>query len=391
MVKKILHLDLDAFFCAVEEQHDPTLKGRPFAVGGQPDQRGVVASCSYAARAFGIHSAMPMARAVKLCPQLVIVPSHYRAYQETSRRVMQLLHNLTPLVEQISIDEAFLDVSDLPEPAAVIARNLQASINRALGLPCSIGVASNKLVAKIANNIGKASANTRAGNTPNAIKIVPPGQEAAFLSPLPVKELWGVGPKTGQKLADLGLKTIGDVARWPAADLERRFGKHGHELAQRAKGIDSRPVEPEHETKSVSQETTFARDIADEQQLEQTLRQLAEQVGRRLRKANLAGNTVRLKIRWADFTTLSRQTTLNHPTNLDSEIFAAILALFHNVWPPGKRVRLVGVGVSNFSDPVRQLSLWDDSHRADEQLQQTLDEIRAKFGDSAVKRANQLK
>lgn len=391
MVKKVLHLDLDAFFCAVEELSNPALKSRPFAVGGLPDQRGVVASCSYAARAYGIHSAMPMARAVKLCPHLIIVPANFRAYRETSQQVMQILHNLTPLVEQISIDEAFLDVSDLTTSATDIARALQQDINTRLGLPCSIGVASNKLVAKIANNIGKASANTQAGNTPNAIKVVPPGQEAAFLAPLPVKELWGVGPKTAEKLAELGLRTIGDVARWPAADLERRFGKHGHDLAQRAKGIDTRPVETEHETKSVSQETTFAQDITDGPQLEQTLRRLSEQVGRRLRQANLAGNTVRLKIRWADFTTLSRQTTLNHPTNLDAEIYAAISHLFQQVWPPGKRVRLVGVGVSNFSDPVRQLSLWDNTHEADEQLQQTLDQIRAKFGDSAVKRGDQLK
>ncbi|GAB4428298.1 MAG: DNA polymerase IV [Anaerolineae bacterium] len=390
MVKKVLHLDLDAFFCAVEEQLNPALKGRPFAVGGRPDQRGVVASCSYAARAYGLHSAMPMARAVKLCPPLIIVPSNFKAYRDTSERVMDVLHNLTPLVEQISIDEAFLDVSDLPAPAAVIARNLQADINRRLGLPCSIGVASNKLVAKIANNIGKASADTRAGNTPNAIKIVPPGQEAAFLAPLPVKELWGVGPKTAEKLAELGLRTIGDVARWPEADLERRFGKHGRDLAQRARGIDHRPVETEHETKSVSQETTFARDITDGPQLEQTLRRLSEQVGRRLRRANLAGNTVRLKIRWADFTTLSRQTTIDHPTNLDAEIYAAILSLFRQVWPPGKRVRLVGVGVSNFAPPTRQLSLWDDHHQADEQLQHTLDQIRAKFGDDAVKRGDEL-
>lgn len=391
MPRKILHLDLDAFFCAVEEQRNSALAGQPFAVGGQPDERGVVASCSYAARQFGIHSAMPMARAVRLCPNLLIVPSHHKLYHTVSQQVMDRLHNLTPLVEQISIDEAFLDVTDLPDPPEAIARRLQATIKNELGLPCSIGVAANKLVAKIANNIGKASARTRSGGTPNAITVVPPGHEAAFLAPLPVAELWGVGPKTAAKLAELGLTTIGAVARWPQADLARRFGKHGHELALRARGSDDRPVETEHEAKSVSQETTFARDINSAEALKHTLRKHCEQVGWRLRRDNLSGSTVKLKIRWADFTTLTRQSTLAHPTNLDSEIYAAALELFEKVWPPGKLVRLIGVGVSNFNAPAHQLGLWDSPVRqADEQLQQTLDQIRERFGDNAVKRGSDL-
>ncbi len=391
MPRKILHLDLDAFFCAVEEQRDPTLRGKPFAVGGKPDERGVVASCSYAARKFGIHSAMPMSRAVKLCPQLIIVPSQHGRYSQVSKQVMQRLHNLSPLVEQLSIDEAFLDVSDLQAPAKTLARQLQTTIKNELGLPCSLGVATNKLVAKIANNIGKASARPAAGGTPNAVTVVPPGQEAAFLAPLPVKELWGVGPKMAAQLEAMGLKTIGDVAAWPDADLERRFGKHGRDIARRAKGIDTRPVETERDTKSVSQETTFARDIFDEEQLKQTLRKLSEQVGYRLRKADLSGTTVRLKIRWADFTTHTRQVTLPNPTNLDKEIYAAIEQLFENVWPPGKRVRLLGVGVSNFETPARQLGLWEEQgHQTDQKLQETLDEIRTKFGKNAVQRGSQL-
>jgi DNA polymerase-4 len=389
MLRKILHLDLDAFFCAVEEQRDPGLHGRPFAVGGQPDQRGVVASCSYAARRFGIRSAMPMARAVKLCPELIIVPSRYKAYQAASRQVMARLHELTPLVEQLSIDEAFLDVTDLPEPGQVLARRLQMTIRDELGLPCSLGVATNKLVAKIANNVGKASARTE--GTPNAITVVPPGQEAAFLAPLPVKELWGVGPKTAAHLANMGLHTIGDIARWSETDLARRFGKHGHDLARRARGIDDRPVETEHEAKSISQETTFAKDISDGEVLRRTLRQLSEQVGRRLRKAGLQGTTVKLKLRWSDFTTLTRQVTLPQPTNLDAEIYVAILHLFEKVWPPGKRVRLLGVGVSNFETPARQLGLWDATSETDERLQATLDDLRERFGDHAVQRGSELK
>jgi DNA polymerase-4 len=389
MPRKILHLDLDAFFCAVEELRDPSLRGKPFAVGGRPETRGVVASCSYPARQAGIRSAMPMARAVTLCPALIIVPSHYRAYEEASRQVMACLHRLTPLVEQLSIDEAFLDVSDLPEPAEIIARRLQTEINRELGLPCSLGVAANKLVAKIANNIGKASVKT--GRPPNTIKVVPPGQEAAFLAPLPAEELWGVGPKTAQKLAQLGLHTIGDIARHPEADLGRRFGKPGADLARRARGLDDRPVETEYEAKSVSQETTFAQDISDNIQLRQTLRRLSEQVGRRLRSRQLQGVTVKIKLRWADFTTLTRQITLPHPTNLDGEIYAAALDLFEKTWPAGKPVRLVGVGVSGFDSPAYQLGLWQPDTGQEHRLLNTLDKLRDRYGSKAVRRGSQLK
>ncbi|MBI4771414.1 MAG: DNA polymerase IV, partial [Chloroflexi bacterium] len=206
MPRKILHLDLDAFFCAVEEQRDPALRGQAFAVGGRPEARGVVASCSYAARRFGVRSAMPMARAVKLCSGLIIVPSRHKVYSDVSRQVMERLYDLTPLVEQISIDEAFLDVSDLPESGEALARRLQATMRDELRLPCSLGVATNKLVAKIASDVGKAAART--GAPPNAILVVPPGEEAAFLAPLPAAALWGVGPKTATRLAGLGIHTI---------------------------------------------------------------------------------------------------------------------------------------------------------------------------------------
>ena len=389
--RKILHLDLDAFYCAVEEQRDPKLRGQPFAVGGKPDQRGVVASCSYAARQYGIRSAMPMSRAVRLCPQLIIVPSRHNAYQAVSRQVMAILHNLTPFVEQLSIDEAFLDVTELPELGDVIARQLQAKIHDKLDLPCSIGIASNKLVAKIANNIGKASPETKAGDTPNAITVIEPGQEATFLAPLPVRELWGVGPKTAEQLDKMGLHTIGDIAHWSGEDLVRRFGKLGYDLAQRAKGIDTRPVEVSRETKSISQEITFAKDISDGYKLHQTLRKQSEQVGHRLRKSDLRGTTVKLKMRWSDFTTLTRQVTLNQPTNLDNEIYEAALQLFEQNWPPGKRVRLIGVGVSNFEVPARQLGLWDTDFEEDQRLQSTLDDLREKFGNQAVQRGSRLK
>jgi DNA polymerase-4 len=389
LARKILHLDLDAFFCAVEEQRDPSLRGQPFAVGGRPENRGVVASCSYAARQFGIHSAMPMARAVRQCPQLIIVPSRYGAYEAASRQVMARLHQLTPLVEQLSIDEAFLDVSDLPERAELTARRLQATINRDLGLPCSLGVAANKLVAKIANNVGKAA--VKSSRPPNTIEVVPSGQEAAFLAPLPVTELWGVGPKTAAQLAQMGVRTIGDLARRSEADLARRFGKLGHDLARRARGLDERPVETEHEAKSISQETTFARDINDPVTLRRTLRQLSEQVGRRLRRKGLRGTTVKIKLRWSDFTTLTRQTTLDQSTDLDSDIFAAAGRLFDQTWPPGKRVRLVGVGVTGFDTPAYQLGLWNAPPEETHRLQDTLDELRDRFGRQAIQRGSQLR
>ncbi len=389
MLRKILHLDLDAFFCAVEEQRDPNLRGKAFAVGGRPETRGVVASCSYAARRFGVRSAMPMVRAVKLCPQLIIVPSHFDAYRAASHQVMAHVHRLTPLIEQLSIDEAFLDVSDLPEPAEGLARRLQTTINTELNLPCSLGVATNKLVAKIANDVGKAAA--RSDQPPNALQVVPPGQEAAFLAPLPVEALWGVGPKTAERLHGLGLHTIGDLARWPEADLGRRFGQHGYDLARHARGMDERPVVTEHEAKSISQETTFARDINDGLTLRETLRRQSEQVGFQLRRKGLNGSTVKLKLRWADFTTLTRQVTLEQPTNLDDDIYTAALQLFEKTWPPGKRVRLIGVGVSGFATAGYQLGLWADPHLDQtRRLQPVLDELRERFGRQAIQRGSQL-
>ncbi|NLH07735.1 MAG: DNA polymerase IV [Chloroflexi bacterium] len=389
MTRKILHLDLDAFFCAVEEQRDPSLRGRAFAVGGRPEERGVVASCSYAARQYGVRSAMPMSQALRLCPDLIIVPSRHGVYGEVSRRVMAVLHDLTPIVEQVSIDEAFLDVSGRREPAEELARGLQAVIRDELGLPCSLGVATNKLVAKIANNIGKARA--EGPGPPNAITVVPPGEEAAFLAPLDVRELWGVGPRTAERLAQMGIHTIGDLAAWPADDLTRRFGKHGADLARRARGEDDRPLETEHEAKSISKETTFATDVSDGRVLRETLLELSMGVGRRLRRAGLSGPTVKLKLRWADFTTLTRQTTLPQPTDQDSVIYETALALFEATWERGRPVRLLGVGVTGLDETVYQLPLWDTGSVEERRLLEALDALRDRFGEGVVKRGSQLR
>jgi DNA polymerase-4 len=397
MPRTILHLDLDAFFCAVEETRDPSLRGKPFAVGGKPEERGVVSSCSYPARAFGVRSAMPMSRALRTCPGLIVVPPRHRLYSEVSKQVMARFDDLTPFVEQISIDEAFLDISDMREPPERIARRLQAGIRDDLGLPSSIGIASNKLVAKIATEVGKKAALHRPERRvlpqskdevgpPFALTIVPPGEEATFLAPLPADMLWGVGPKTAKRLADFGIHTIGDIAGWPEAELTSLFGEHGRDLARHARGIDERPIVTEYEVKSISQETTFARDVRDDKILESTLRELSAQVARRLRKDDLAGTTVRLKLRWPDFTTLTRQTTLNQPTDQDEEIASTAAALLQSVRHSGQAVRLIGVGVSHLGPPIRQLSLWDDGGEKSRKLHEAVDALQEKYGVSVIRK-----
>lgn len=385
--RKILHLDLDAFFCAVEELRDPSLRGKPFAVGGRPEQRGVVASCSYAARAQGVRSAMPMGRALRLCPELLIIPARHANYGEVSRKVMARLHALTPLVEQISIDEAYLDVTDLPGDGEVIARTLQATIRSELGLPCSLGIATNKLVAKVANNMGKAA--NRGSSPPNAITVVPPGQEAAYLGPLPCSELWGVGPRTAERLREMGIETIGQIARTPEAELVRRFGKNGAELWLHARGLDESPIVTQHERKSVSQETTFVRDVSDGDLLRKTLFDQARDVSATLQRKQLVGSTVKLKLRWANFTTVTRQTTLAEPTAAVQPIFQAAAHLLQDVWD-GKPVRLIGVGLSKLTSGARQATLFDAPNEKEEKLQEALRDLRARFGEGAVKRAGDL-
>lgn len=353
----------------------------------------MVASASYAARAFGVRSAMPMAHALRLCPELTIVPPNFPAYRAASQQVMARLHALTDLVEQISIDEAFLDVSALGEPAPDIAARLQATIRSELSLSCSLGVASNKLVAKIATDVGKGMA--RRGAIPSAICIVPPGDEAAFLAPLPAEALWGVGPKTAEKLAGMGILTIGDLAAWPATDLTRRFGQHGEDLTRHARGIDTRPIVTERAAKSISQETTFAHDVVDRASLERTVRAQAIEVATKLRRKGLMGTTVKLKIRWPDFTTPTRQLTLAQPTDEAETLVEAALRLFSQIWSRGQPVRLIGVGVSGLGTPPRQLSLWDvptpEEQARQAKMRAALDALQARFGTEVVRRGSELR
>jgi DNA polymerase IV len=382
----ILHLDLDAFFCAVEELHNPDLRGKPFAVGGRPEERGVVSSCSYAARAHGVHSAMPMSQALRLCPDLIVVRQGRGRYAEKSRQVMERLHNLSPLVEKISIDEAFVDISDIRASSREVALELQARIWDELRLPCSIGVASNKLVAKIATEVGKKTA--RGADYPRAVTVVEAGCEAEFLAPLPSSMLWGVGKKTEARLHSLGVHTIGDIARYSESELVAHFGQPGRDLSRHAHGIDERPVTPEHTAKSISQETTFARDVSDDNMLESTLKSLSEEVARTLRREKLAGKTVKLKLRWPDFSTLTRQITLPAPTDQPLEIYESALALLRQVRASGRPVRLIGVGVSGLGESVHQMELWGQASEKQRKLQSALDALHEKYGQKVIKRGS---
>ena len=388
MQRSILHLDLDAFFCAVEELADPSLAGVAFAVGGRPGERGVVASCSWPARKHGVRSGMPMGEALRLYPQLRVISQSFGNYSEVSARVMTLLQELTPMVESVSIDEAFLDITGLPGDTALIARGLQARIRRRLYLPCSIGAGTSKLIAKMATNAAKRSGS--GGVPPRAIKVIPPGAEADFLAPLAVEELWGCGPQTTKRLRAMGVTTIGALARWPLRDLIRRFGKYGHELGLHARGVDERIVETSFPIKSVGHSSTFLRDQSEGLIVRRKLRELAERVGLRLRRNRLRGKTVTLTLRWSDYTTLMHQTTLPAAINEDLLLWQAAETLFERYWPRGRPVRLVGVRVSNLvrEGQGRQLGLWEV--RRELALQAAMDNIRNRFGDGAVRRCSAL-
>jgi DNA polymerase-4 len=349
--RAIIHLDLDAFFAAVEVLENPDLAGKPVLVGGRPEERGVVAAASYPARKFGIRSAMPMYRALRLCPEAIVLPLRHSLYRDYSRRVMEILRQASPLVEQISIDEAYLDVTRQAarwEASVELARRLRARIGEEVRLSASLGVATNKLVAKVASDHDK----------PGGLTVVRPGEEAAFLSPLPVRVLWGVGPVTAKKLAELGVTTVGELAQHSEEELKARFGQHGVEMAQRARGIDERSLVTERETKSVSQERTFTRDLRDAESLQRHLWRLSRDVARQLQKMELAAGTVAIKLRYADFETLTRQMSLAAPTDDEQAIYRTALVLLNRTWQRDRPVRLLGVGGQNLSPPTGQLPLF---------------------------------
>jgi len=349
--RAIIHIDLDAFYAAVEMLENPELKGQPVLVGGRPESRGVVATASYAARAYGVHSAMPMARAVRLCPQAIVLAPRFDVYRRYSRHVMALLQETARLVEKVSIDEAYLDLTenvDTWHAAVRIARRLQERVRDEVGLSASIGVATNKLVAKVASDHDK----------PGGLTVVQPGGEAAFLAPLPVQVIWGVGPVTAEKLAHMQVTTVEDLARLPERALEARFGNHGGAMARRARGIDLRPVSTEHERKSVSRETTFSQDLQELSDLKRHLWQLSQSVARRLERVGVAAGTISIKLRYGDFETLTRQMSLDVPTSDEIRIYQAALVLLRQTWERGRSVRLLGVGGDHLTPPTGQLSLF---------------------------------
>jgi DNA polymerase-4 len=387
--RKILHLDLDAFFCAVEELNDPSLAGKAFAVGGRADHRGVISSCSYPARKMGVHSAMPTGQALKICPELILISGKYGEYSQKSDAVMEILHHKSGLVEQVSIDEAFIDVTDLSEEPERIAREIQENVLKVTGLPCSIGAATCKLVAKIATDQGKAR--SRTGSYPRAILVVPPGAEAAFLAPLKTSAMWGVGPKFEKFLANAGIYTIGEIAARDPKELEILFGKIGRELHFHAMGIDNRPLTLERDAKSISQETTFSKDTSDPEKLRQTLRDLSAKIAYRMRQEDVCARVIRLKIRWSDFSTHTRQERLENPTDQDGVIFTIAEKLWRNIWTEGRPVRLIGVGGSDLVDTTHQMSLWDSSNEKERNLLKALDELNERYGKQTVRRASKIK
>ena len=383
MTRAILHCDLDAFYASVEQRDHPEYRGRPVIVGGAPGERGVVSAASYEARAFGVRSAMPLATAGRLCPDGIFVPGDHESYRRASDAVMALFAEYTPLVQPISLDEAFLDVTatlQLFGGAVAIARALKTRVRSDLGLVLSVGVATNKLCAKIGSDLEK----------PDGLVVVPEGQEAAFLAPLPLARLWGVGPKTREVLEGWGLRTIGQLAATEPAELEARFGRHGRSIRDRALGVDDSDVTPEEAPKSIGHEYTFERNTSDARFIEATLLGLAERTARRLRDAEVRGHTVTLKLRVAPFETRTRQRTLAEPTADAVEIYGTARTLLRDVLA-GDRVagkvspvRLIGVSVSGLVAGT-QLGLFDQARTS--RLNEALDAVRSRFGTEALGRA----
>ena len=378
MVRTILHVDLDAFFAAVEQRDRPELRGRPVIVGGDPRGRGVVSAASYEARRFGVHSAMSLREALRRCPDGVFLPVDGRRYQAASREVMAVLRRFTPAVEPISIDEAFLDVTGstaLFGDGPTIARRIKDAVRDEVGLTASVGVATTKLVAKIASDLRK----------PDGLVVVEPGDEATFLAPLPIARLWGVGEKTATVLADYGVRTIGDLAALPPDVVIRRFGKHGASLVERARGLDADPVHEGDPAKSIGHEHTFDTDTSDPEIIERTLLAMADGVAGRLRSAGVRASTIAVKIRDSSFRTITRQRTLAEPTDLTEPIFRAAIELARPE-VRGIRVRLLGVTASHLGER-EQLGLFVDDDPRRRAAIEAADRLRRRYGADAVTRA----
>jgi DNA polymerase-4 len=388
--KTIFHVDMDAFFVSVEELFDPTLKGKPVVVGGQRNERGVVSAASYEARKFGVHSAMPLRTAAKMCPHAIFVDGHPGRYREYSGKVYVVLNNFTPQVEMASIDEAYLDMTGterLHGPPLKAAHTLHETMKAETQLNCSIGIGTSRLVAKVSSAQAK----------PNGVLWAVPGQEARFLAPLEVRSIPGVGKVMEQNLHALGIKKVGDLARLDESVLEEHFGKWGLALAGKALGKDAggwfdTEVGADLDAKSISHEHTYNEDTANSEQLESTLMRLSEMVGRRLREGGLYARTIQLKLRYKDFATITRAHTLPAATQLDTEIFEQVRALFRKNWRKGAEVRLLGVHASSFEGGEGQIDLLEsDRQQRWKQALSAADRLRDKYGESSVSLATGMK
>ncbi|MDH7505619.1 MAG: DNA polymerase IV [Candidatus Acetothermia bacterium] len=379
-MRKIVHVDMDAFYAAIEQLDHPELRGKPVIVGGDPESRGVVSTASYEARKFGVKSAMPAAKARRLCPQAVFLRPRFARYQEVSQQIRQIFYRYTPLVEPISLDEAFLDLSGterLLGPAEEVAREVKQKIREETGLTCSVGLAPNKFLAKLASDLCK----------PDGFLVVHEGEEVEFLKDLPIERLWGVGEATARRLRGLGISTIGDLQGLSLSELLERFGRLGSSFYKLARGIDRSPVVPDREARSLSQERTFPEDIADPAELKRVLVRLSEEVAQRLRAERLKARTVQLKVRLADFSTITRATTLDRPTALGERIWEEVQRLFSERVALEQGVRLLGVQVSGLvGEAEEQLPLFQDEREArSAELERLIDELRARFGEEALK------
>jgi len=381
--RTVFHVDMDAFFVSVEELFDPSLKGKPVVVGGQRNERGVVSAASYEARKFGVHSAMPLRTAAKLCPQAIFVDGHPDRYRECSAKVHDVLGSFSPQVEMVSIDEAYLDMSGterLHGPPLLAADKLHQRMKAQTQLNCSIGIGTSRLVAKVCS--GKAK--------PHGVLYAMPGQEAKFLAPLDVREIPGVGKVTEQKLHELGILTVGDIAKLEDSFLEHHLGKWGLALAGKARGQDAGAwfegeIGEDVGPKSISHEHTYDQDTSNIVQIESTLMRLSEMVGRRLREQQLHARTIQLKLRYKDFTTITRAHSLEQPTQLDNEIYRQIRKLFHDNWRKGSEIRLLGVHASSFDNEPAQPSLLGENAREKwEHALSAADRLRDRFGESSI-------
>jgi len=383
MVGRIMHIDLDAFFVSVEQVLNPELKGKPVVVGGKPDRRGVVAAASYEARTFGLHSGMPLITASRLCPQAVFIVGNFRRYRDVSKKFMTILADFSPYLEPLGLDEAYLDVTGFESIHGSInkmAAAIKKQIKDELGICASIGIAACKIVAKVASDVSK----------PDGLVEVPAGEEGSFLAPLPVAQLPGIGKKTQQVLAKLGVGTIGQLAALPSDVLESHFGTYGVVIHEHANGIDNRKVEHPGEAMSISRETTFGTDTGDRQLLLATLRYLSEKVGGALRRQGKRARCVNIKLRYADFTTITRQQTLGQSSDSDQTVFDAGRKLMNKELSSGKQaVRLIGIGVSSLVRE-KQLGMLDTSDMRLEKLNKAIDRIREKYGFTAIQTGRTL-